>query len=380
MSTASTSGNTAPVTGAVDARSPMRRFQRWLAVVTASLVALTILTTRAEAAAPAVTFTPTSLTFGAQAIGTTSAAQSVTVANTGNAPLFINSAATRGANPLDFTEVNDGCSGLTLVAGTSCSVSITFSPTATGTRSATFILTDNAAGSPQTVPITGTGTGTNPPLAINTQFFTCTAGVCDIGANSNVFVNNFFTTTFLASGGTAPYTWTGSPPAGLTLRPSGLLLGAPTTIGTSTFRVTVTDAAGATATGTFSLTVTGPPSPTPPGCQTGGTLQEALSGPAFNGQTPSGQAAADETQFSGCGGFSILSVQVNNVNLPDGTQLWVTLDFKAVGMITLSGGTGTMANYNMGDFGVSRDQVRVNSALPDISTAQQILIGGSFVN
>jgi hypothetical protein len=166
----------------------------------------------------------------------------------------------------------------------------------------------------------------------------------------------------------------------LTLRPSGLLLGAPTATGTSTFTVTVTDAAGATATGRFSLTVTGPPPPTPPGCQTGGTLVEDLSGPVFNGQTPSGQATADETQFSGCGGFSILSVQVNNVNLPDGTQLWVTLDFGAVGTITLSGGSGTMAAYNMGRFGVSRDQIRVNSALPDISTAQQILIGGFFVN
>src|SRR5216683_5174833 len=131
---------------------------------------------------------------------------------------------------------------------------------------------------------------------------------------------------------------------------------------------TVTDSAGATATGTFSLTVTGPPPPTPPGCQTGGTLTETLFGPAFNGQTPDGLATADETQFSGCGGFSILSVQVNNVNLPDGTQLWVTLDFGAVGTITLTGGAGTMADYNMGRFGVSRDQVRVYSALPDVST------------
>jgi hypothetical protein len=37
-----------------------------------------------------------------------------------------------------------------------------------------------------------------------------------------------------------------------------------------------------------------------------------------------------------------------------------------------------MATYNMGRFGVSRDQVRVNSALPDVSSAQQILIGGAF--
>jgi hypothetical protein len=330
------------------------------------------------AGAPAVTFTPTSLTFAAQAIGTTSAAQSITITNTGNAPLFINSAATRGANPLDFTQVSDGCSGLTLAAGTGCSVSITFSPTASGTRSATFILTDNAAGSPQTVPISGTGTGQNPPLAIDSRFFTCANGVCDIGAGRNVFINNFFSTSFLASGGTQPYTWSGKLPAGLTLRPSGLLLGAPSVRGSSTFTVTVTDAAGATATGTFSLTVTDPPPPTPPGCQTGGVLKESLSGAAFNGQTPSGQATADETRFSGCGGFSLLSVQVRNVNLPDGTQLWITLDFGPVGTITLRRGSGTMATYNMGRFGVSRNQIRVNSALPDVSGAQQILIGGAF--
>ena len=327
---------------------------------------------------PSVTFAPTSLTFGVQAINTTSAPQSITITNTGNGSLFINSAATRGANPLDFTQVDDGCSGLTLPAGANCSVSINFSPKATGTRSATFILTDNAPASPQTVPITGTGTGQNPPLAIDSRFFTCANGVCDIGAGSNVFVNNFFSTSFLASGGVEPYTWSGQVPAGLTLRSSGLLFGAPTTKGTSTFTVTVTDAAGATASGRFSLTVTDPPPPTPPGCQTGGVVREALSGAAFNGRTPSGQATADMTRFSGCGGFSLLSVQVSNVNVPDGTVLWVTLDFMPVGTITVRGGSGTMPTNNLGRFGVSRDQIRVNSALPDVNGAQQILIGGSF--
>ena len=378
-------GNRARLSGASNRRGPEPQrpsaklwLGRWLAVAAVSLAALSVLSTRVAFAAAVVTFTPASLTFGAQAIGTTSAPQSVTVANTGDAPLFINSAAIRGANPLDFTVVDDGCSGLTLAPGTSCPMSITFSPTASGTRSAALSVTDNAAGSPQTVPITGSATGTNPPLAISTQFFTCTGGVCDIGAGRNVFVNNFFSTTFQASGGTPPYTWTGSPPPGLTLRPSGLLLGAPTGTGTFTFPVTVTDAAGARATGTFSLAVTNPPPPSPSGCQTGGTLKEALGGSAFNGQTPRGQAQADESRFSGCGGFSLLSVQVSNVNLPDGTVLWVTLDFSPVGTITLRGGSGSMPTYNMGRFGVSRDQVRVNSALPDVSTAQQLLIGGAF--
>jgi hypothetical protein len=327
---------------------------------------------------PAVALSPGSLTFPAQDVGTTSAPQSITVTSTGTAGLFINSAATQGLNPLDFTQVSDGCSGLTLAPGTSCVVSITFSPIATGTRSATFTLTDNAPNTPQVVPITGTGTGQNPPLAIDTQFFSCVDGVCDIGAGSNVFVSNFFSTSFLASGGTAPYTWSGSVPAGLTLRPSGLLLGAPSLKGTSTFNVAVTDASGATATGAFSLTVTDPPPPTPPGCQTGGVLKESLTGGVFNGKTPSGQAQADETKFSGCGGFSLLTVTVKNVGLADGTQLWVTLDFGPVGTITVRGGSGAMATYNMGQFGVSRDQIRVYSSLPDVSGFQQILIGGSF--
>lgn len=352
------------------------RLRRLLPVWAVSL--MTVVAMAAPAAAAAVlTFTPASLTFAAQDIGTTSPAQTITTTNSGDQSVFFNNVATSG-NTLDFTIVNDDCIGTTLAVGASCSISVTFSPTATGTRTANVVYTDNAANSPQSVPLTGTGTGTNPPLAINDQFFSCANGVCDIGAGHNVFVNNFFTTTFQATGGTSPYTWSGQPPAGLTLRPSGLLLGAPTTLATQTFTATVTDAAGATATGTFSLTVTGPPAPTPPGCQTGGKLKEPLSGPSFNGQTPSGMALADETRFSGCGGFSTLSVSVKTVNLPDGTQLWVTLDFNPVGVITLRSGSGTMPTYNMGRFGVSRDAVRVYSSLPDISPFQQILIGGSF--
>jgi hypothetical protein len=56
-----------------------------LTAMAASLAAIGVLATGASAATPSVTFTPTSLTFSAQAIGTTSAAQSVTVANSGDA-------------------------------------------------------------------------------------------------------------------------------------------------------------------------------------------------------------------------------------------------------------------------------------------------------
>lgn len=326
---------------------------------------------------PGITLSPASLTFATQHTGTTSTPQTITATNSGTASLFSNNVALSG-NTLDFTIVDDECIGMTIAPGASCAISVTFSPTTTGTRAASVVYTDNAPNSPQSAALTGTGEGTTAPLAIDTEFFTCANGVCDIAEGSDVFVNNFFTTSFLASGGTPPYTWSGQLPAGLTLRPSGLVIGDPTSTGTSRFRVSVTDAAGSTASGRFSLTVTNPPGPTPPGCQTGGMLREPLSGSAIGGRTPNGTATADETKFSGCGGFSLLSVRVSNVNLRDGTVLWVTLDFQPVGMITLRGGSGTMPTYSMGDFAVSRDQIRVYSSLPDQSPFTQILIGGFF--
>src|SRR4051812_8281172 len=207
------------------------RTRLWTSLAGAMLALLACGATSA-AAAPAVSLSPTSLAFAARDTGTTSPPQTITVKNTGASGLFINSAQTRGTDPLDFTQVDDQCSGLTIAPGATCTVSIVFNPTQAGTRSGTFILTDNAPNSPQTAALTGTGTTpagtTPPPLAIDTEFFSCANGVCDVGAGSNVFINNFFTTTFQAKNGTPPYKFSGVAPSGLRLRPSGLVFGAPT--------------------------------------------------------------------------------------------------------------------------------------------------------
>jgi hypothetical protein len=101
---------------------------------------------------------PTSLTFGNQATGSTSAAQTVTLTNNGTAALTISGIATSG----DFAQTN-GCSA-SLAAGASCSISITFTPTASGSRSGALTITDNAANSPQTVALTGaSASGATPP-------------------------------------------------------------------------------------------------------------------------------------------------------------------------------------------------------------------------
>jgi hypothetical protein len=105
--------------------------------------------------APVVNLSANSLTFSQQTVGSTSAAQTVTLSNTGNASLSISSIAIDGTNFGDFAQTNN-CDG-SVAAGANCAISVTFTPTAAGSRSASLAITDNASGSPQTVALAGTG-------------------------------------------------------------------------------------------------------------------------------------------------------------------------------------------------------------------------------
>jgi hypothetical protein len=100
---------------------------------------------------PAVSLIPSTLPFPKQAVETTSSAQTVTLANVGSAALTISSIVASG----DFTQTNTCDTGI--AGGTSCTVSVTFTPTASGNRTGTLSINDDAAGSPQTVALTGTG-------------------------------------------------------------------------------------------------------------------------------------------------------------------------------------------------------------------------------
>jgi len=100
---------------------------------------------------------PVSINFGTVALGVTTAAKTVTLTNVGTTTLTISSIGITGTNPADFMETATTC-GASLAAAASCTVSVEFKPTTTGTRSAALSVTDNAAGNPQQVPLTGTGT------------------------------------------------------------------------------------------------------------------------------------------------------------------------------------------------------------------------------
>jgi hypothetical protein len=103
---------------------------------------------------PAVGLSPASLTFGSQAVGTTSTPQTTTLTNTGTASLIITSLAVIGTNASEFTET-DAC-GSSVTAGAYCMIAVTFTPSAFGAATATLLIADNAGGSPQTVSLSGT--------------------------------------------------------------------------------------------------------------------------------------------------------------------------------------------------------------------------------
>jgi hypothetical protein len=119
---------------------------------------------------------PTSLSFANQLVGTTSTAQTVTVTNSGTANLTISTVTIAGTNPGDFAKSADTCSGASVASSGTCTVSVTFTATAAGQRSATLSITDNAPDTPQSASLTGTGTDFAVSVPAGGDSATVTAG------------------------------------------------------------------------------------------------------------------------------------------------------------------------------------------------------------
>ena len=99
-----------------------------------------------------VTLSSSTLNLGTVTVGGTSEARTVRLTNHQSVSLSFSSivASTR------FTVASNTC-GSSIAAGASCTVGVTFSPTATGAATGTLTFTDNAPNSPQTVSLSGTG-------------------------------------------------------------------------------------------------------------------------------------------------------------------------------------------------------------------------------
>ena len=131
-----------------------------------------------------------------------------------------------------------GAAGLSLTAGGH----VTGTPTTAGSVSVSASVSDTA--NPPNVA------SANLPLTVNPPTLTITTSGLPNGA-----VGTPYSQTLAASGGTPPYTWSGTPPAGLTLAGNGAISGTPTTVGTYTVNIQVTDAQSRTANRALALRI-----------------------------------------------------------------------------------------------------------------------------
>jgi hypothetical protein len=147
-------------------------------------------------AAPVVMLAPTTVSFAAQALNTTSAPMNGTLTNTGTMALHLATATITGTNAGDFAIAAGGttCTNSSTVAPSngSCTWSVTFTPTAAGTRTATLTFTDDnngATGSTQTVALTGI-TGPAATLSPSTPIAFGNQAVGTASSASSITVTN----------------------------------------------------------------------------------------------------------------------------------------------------------------------------------------------
>ncbi len=193
--------------------------------------------------AAVVTLSPTSIPFGNQRVGTASAAQAITLTNTGSGALGIGSITTSLAV---FTHNEPRCpvSPETLPAGSSCKINVTYTPTATGTSVGTLSIFDNAAGSPHTVSLSGTGVAP----AVNLSAAGLTFGTQLVGTTSapqTVTLTNSGTDVLAVSSITASGDFAQTNKCGTSLAVSAsceiTVTFTPTTFDTRRGAVTITD-------------------------------------------------------------------------------------------------------------------------------------------
>jgi hypothetical protein len=106
-----------------------------------------------------VSLTPSSWNFGNQGLNTTSAAKAFTLANNQASALASIAVSITGTNASDYAQSNN-C-GTSLAANSSCTINVTFTPSAYGARTATLSVTDSVG--TQTSSLTGTGKDVTPP-------------------------------------------------------------------------------------------------------------------------------------------------------------------------------------------------------------------------
>jgi FG-GAP-like repeat/Abnormal spindle-like microcephaly-assoc'd, ASPM-SPD-2-Hydin len=229
-----------------------------LTITDNALTSPQVVTLSGTGTAPSASLSPASLTFASQTVGTTSAAQTVTLSNaTGTGALDITSIAASD----QYAETNT-C-GSSVATGAECTISVTFTPTSPGTQAGTVTITDNGSNSPQTVALSGTGSGPAASLTPSTLTFSSQPEGSTSAAQTVTLTNTGNATLSITSFATSgPYgqTNTCGTSVGASAKCTISVTFTPTASGTQTGTLTVTDSASGSP-HTVALTGTGTTSP-----------------------------------------------------------------------------------------------------------------------
>jgi hypothetical protein len=188
-----------------------------------------------------LTLIPKSLIFPSLPVGSTSPAQTVQVVNSSNVAITITAITAAG----DFAETNTcgiatGIPAAVLNPGTSCAISITFTPTASGSRTGSVTITDNASGGSQAIALTGTGTSLFTLSSVNRT------STILVGTTSTTFT----VTAIAASTFTSNITFSCSGGATCAFNPSSITAGQSSTVTVSGLSASTPSPLAVTVTGT----------------------------------------------------------------------------------------------------------------------------------
>ncbi|MDZ7652013.1 MAG: choice-of-anchor D domain-containing protein [Burkholderiaceae bacterium] len=129
-----------------------------------------------------ITLSPSALVFPSTPVGGTSAAQTITLTNSGAASLSLTALTTGGTHPGDFTRAGTCTAGGSVGPGTSCTLVYTFAPGATGSRSAQLSIASNNSGGNVTITLNGTGVNNTPAISLSAT--SLTFGAVQVGQTS----------------------------------------------------------------------------------------------------------------------------------------------------------------------------------------------------
>ena len=145
-----------------------------------------------EAQTQTISFSTVIENFGVQTVGFSSGSFGIGASNSGDAPITFSSVQVTGPNAADFSISFNGCTigGSGIPAGISCSVLMSFTPSASGLRTASLQYTDSAVGSPHSIALSGYGQDVVKTLRLNSPAIVFQAGpistpFCCLSAQAN---------------------------------------------------------------------------------------------------------------------------------------------------------------------------------------------------